>query len=413
MATIAELRDNRNKLLQDAQKILLDANKTAEQRTSAKKMIADAGDIENDLANLEAIEVESRSVNPPPRASVPGASREDNAERSRKALLNYMRSNNEAELRSVTAMERRDLTTTTAGSFIPQGFYPVLTEAEKSWGNILPYLNNYETENGSQMKVALDDDTQNLVTVIGEDTSVVEVDPTPSFVLSSTDTVTTGQILLTIQSLEDSAFDLDAWVRNAFGRRFFRGVTNLVTNGSSTGNIQALTSITAGVTAVGNKLSTATSIPPGATTIDGSNSIGYQDIVSLWSSLDPDYQANAVWSMHNQTRGYLLGVTNTLGNPLFVPNPSTGAFDTLLNRPVVLNQFLPTIAPSKVTVQFGDFKQGYLYRKVKSDLRIFRLNERFMTQGAVAFIGFARVAGNITDAGTHPIVSLTQSAAAA
>jgi len=44
------------------------------------------------------------------------------------------------------------------------------------------------------------------------------------------------------------------------------------------------------------------------------------------------------------------------------------------------------------------------------DLSILRLNERYAELGEVGFIGYARIGGFATDAGTHPIVNLTMHA---
>src|ERR1700679_126481 len=53
---IAELELKRNKLFTDAEAILMSAEKTPEQRTNAKQMIADATAIEGDIESLRAIE---------------------------------------------------------------------------------------------------------------------------------------------------------------------------------------------------------------------------------------------------------------------------------------------------------------------------------------------------------------------
>jgi HK97 family phage major capsid protein len=105
-----------------------------------------------------------------------------------------------------------------------------------------------------------------------------------------------------------------------------------------------------------------------------------------------------------------MGVVDTLGRPLFQPSPNAGAFDTLLGRPVVLNQYQPSIAATNKAVLFGDFSSGYTFRQVQGDLSILRLNERYADTGEVGFIGYARIGGFATNAGTHPIVALQQHA---
>jgi HK97 family phage major capsid protein len=298
-------------------------------------------------------------------------------------------------------LQARDLTTPTTGTgyqLIPQAFYPVLTEAKKAWGNIIEVLNLRETADGAPMKIAFSNDTGSLAQVLGEATPVSEEDPALSSALTLTDQCVTQLIKVSIPELQDSAFDIDQWVRNEFGKRYYRGLTSLITNGSPSGNIQSLLSAAgASVTSL------------------YSNGIGYEDLVAMYGALDPAYIETACWMMKSTTRAFLLGVKDGFGRPLYTPNPTSGQLDRLLGLPVVLNQYMDGIAPSTdspaVTNQpllLGDFKQGYLLRLVKPGLAIARLNERFMDTLEVGFIGYFRAGGISTDAGTHPIVVLNQ-----
>jgi HK97 family phage major capsid protein len=212
-------------------------------------------------------------------------------------------------------------------------------------------------------------------------------------------------VKLTFQELDDSAFDLEAWFRVKFGQRYGRAMEKYITQGDGAGNNIAsiVTTATLGVTAVGN--GTAAGGSNSVAGVDGSNSLGYDDISGLYAALDPAYLPNATWTMNSATRGYLLGVKDSFGRPLFIPNPTSGAFDTLIGRPVVLNQSLANIGPSNVPVQFGDYKQGYLFR-TDGDFSILRLNERFADQLEVGILGYIRVGGMSTDAGTHPLLNL-------
>lgn len=104
-----------------------------------------------------------------------------------------------------------------------------------------------------------------------------------------------------------------------------------------------------------------------------------------------------------------MGTTDTTSRPLFIPSPNSGAFDTLLGRPVILNQYQPNIAAGNKALMLGDFKSGFTLRTV-GDLSIVLMNERYLDTGEIGFIGFARVGGFATDAGTHPIITLQQHA---
>ena len=306
-------------------------------------------------------------------------------------------------IRGETYKENRDLGTVTGGAitagaqFVPEAFYPVLTEAKKMWGNVIEAVTVRETDDGAPMKVAYSNDTGNMAHVVGELGPVVETDPSLSSFLLSTDMCVTDIIKISIAEMTDSAFDLDAFVRDQFGKRYYRGLTSMVTNGSSSGNIGSIVN----------------GAYPGVTSISN-NSIGYADIVSMFGNLDPAYVEGSSWMMKSTTRSFLMGITDSLNRPLFIPSPTSGTFDTLLGRPVILNQYLDLIVPStsspvfaSIPLLFGDFKQGYLLRNVKPGLAIARMNERYLDTLEIGFLGFFRSGGMVTDAGTHPIVGLT------
>jgi HK97 family phage major capsid protein len=395
---IKQLKEQRDALLNQMQSLAQSDKFDAEKRSKFDAMNADVANLEGDITRLESVakfESEQRSI---PR-SQPGASIEnDNAsveERSAKenrAFNKFIKTG---------LLEGRDVTTSTAQAFVPQLFQNILTDALKYYGPIATIVQQKRTTGGQPLKVALDNDTMNSISILGEATAVSEVDPTFTSQILSTDTLSTGLVKVSVQELQDSYFDIDSFIRNKFGIRYGRGLEGWITNGNSSNVASLVTSAYASTTALGNTLLTGS---------DGSNSIGYSDITALFSSLDPAYIGNSTWLMNNMTRGFLLGVKDTLGRPLFIPNPTSGSFDQLLGRPVVLDQALPNIAPSAVgTILFGDFQQGYLFR-TDGDLEIIRLNERYMDTLEVGFVGFARVGGMSLDAGTHPIVKLTQSA---
>jgi HK97 family phage major capsid protein len=382
LVTIKELKDQRNKLLQDAQKLAL-AGFNTESRSAFDKMIAETDVVEADIRRLEAI----AATRPEP-----GIAAVDKKVEEKRAFENWIRTGERSPL--LKQFEARDLGTVTGGSvaagaqFVPQAFYPVLTEAKLAWGKLLEECNERETADGAPMKIALANDTGNLLAVLGEAVQVSEVDPGLGGSITQTDLLTTGVVKVTLNELQDSAFNIDGFVRDCFGKRYYRGLTSLVTNGSSSGNIASVvTSATLGTTGTGSN-----------------TSITYAEIVAMFAALDPAYIDNATWVFNSTTRGVLLAVTDTLGRPLYIPNPSTGAFDQLIGRPVVLDQYLPNPTSALYPLLFGDFQQGYLLRTVKPGLAIARLNERFMDTLEIGFIGYCRAGGISTDAGTHPIL---------
>jgi HK97 family phage major capsid protein len=137
-----------------------------------------------------------------------------------------------------------------------------------------------------------------------------------------------------------------------------------------------------------------------------SATVTFDDLNAVYSALDPAYEGNASWVMSSTTRALIMGEKDTLGRPIFIPNPSSGVLDHLFGRPIVLNQALPSaFVASNVGIMYGDFEQGYLLR-TDGDMSIRRLDERFADSLEVAFLAYARVGGASTDAGTHPLLKL-------
>jgi HK97 family phage major capsid protein len=410
MPTLQEVKTTRDGLLVEMQKLSL-GRFDAESRAKFDTMNADVAIHDADIVRLEAsakYEAEQRSA-PKPTRGQPGQPLDGVDPESKEAKTAQEK---RAFSRYITHGEQRDITTAgtgiNGGALVPQGFEGVLHDAMKFFGPVSTLVGQKKTNNsGAPMKISLANDTGNTLTVLGETVAVSETDPSAfvSYILS-TDTVTTGLVKVSLQELQDSAFDLDGWLRSKFGMRYGRGLEQMITVGNSS-NVASLLASCTTVAAVGN--GTAAGGTNAIAGVDGANSIGYLDIVNLYAALDPAYHASASFMMSSTVRAYLLGVKNTFGQPLFIPNPNGGAFDTLLGRPVVLNQAMPSIAANAKTVIFGDLSQGYLFRS-DGDLTILRLNERYADTLEVGFIGYSRIGGIATDAGTHPLMVLVQSA---
>lgn len=113
--------------------------------------------------------------------------------------------------------------------------------------------------------------------------------------------------------------------------------------------------------------------------------------------------------MSSTVRAYFLGVTDTLGRPLYVPNVNTDNLDHILGIPVVIDQFSPAIGAATVPILLGNLQEAYTLRSV-GEVEVLRLNERYSDTYEVGFQAFTRVYGFGTDAGTHPLIKLTMHA---
>ncbi|HMH14680.1 MAG TPA: phage major capsid protein [Edaphobacter sp.] len=335
---------------------------------------------------------EIRSQRPP--RSQPGVSNDERFELEKRAMRDFVIHGKVSENRDL-GVSTPSGSITGGSQLVAPAFSPILTQAQLAYGGVVNIVNQRQTETGASMKVSLVNDTANGLTTWGEDTAATETDPVLSTITSNTDKYTTGAILVTIEELQDSYFDLDAFIRDAFGQRLYRGLAKNISQGSG-----SFGSYFAGAT------SGATSAGPTAVT--------YADLLALYGSLDPAYLPNATWTMNAATRTALLGVVDTTGRPLFQPALSApngaDALGTLLGHPVVLDQYAPNIAATNKPIAFGDFKSGYTLRNV-GEFSIARDPYTYLiSKGAVGFIGYGRGGSYSTDAGTHPIKYLTMHA---
>lgn len=407
-ATLATLIERRGQLLSEAQRVAL-AEKNTENRAKLATMLGDVEQIEKDieqeqrLASLLAKRSEPTSAAIRQNPGDAGVSTETRAQRQKDAMREYVRFGQvSAENRSfVHTAETRDIGTAVAGNIttnggllVPQAMDDLLHTAQKSWGQIAAIVRTKVTDTGATIKVGGGDDTSNALTVIGEDVAVSETDPNINGLTSSTDVCTTGIIKVSFAELQDSAFDLDAFIRDSFGARYWRGASNMIVNGSSTSNVASLLS---GVT------NTVTS--QAATTFE------WADFTALLGAVDPAYYANAKFAFNSTTRAAILGIVDGNNRPILNINAgSIAGVDVLLGQPTALVQQLPNAASSASgTILYGDFSSAYTFRQVRNDLSILRLNERFADQGMVGFIGYARVGGYMNPLGAaKPLAKLVQ-----
>lgn len=403
MTKLLEMQEKRSQLIAEAQRVVLQDKIDAEARAKFDRMMTDVEQMEGDidrLRRIEKLEAESRATVRPPRPN-PDAEAAPSEERKKlhaKAFERYIRygKGELAPEERAILREYRDVTTTGASgnvagaTMIPQQFLTTLIDAQKLVGNTVSVVAKKVTDNnGAPIKVALSNDTGNsLTTLTLEDTVLTEQDPAFSGFTMQTDTVAT-LVKVSIQELEDSYFDLNAWLREKFGIRYYRGLEYLITNG----NASNVASIVTGATL-------------GANVAAASGPV-FSDFVACYGSQDPAYIPNSKWLFSSVTRAYIMGLKDNYGRPLFIVSPNSGTLDQILGCPVVMNQVLPSAVNVSTTatatgILFGDFEQGYLLR-TDGGISILRLDERYADSLMVGFIGYSRVGGASIDAGTHPI----------
>jgi len=291
------------------------------------------------------------------------------------------------------------------GYLVPTGFVNKVEQAKKWYSSFDDVCQVMRTSTGNSLPYPVSNDTSNKATIIDETSPATELDVTAGHVIFAAYKLKSGLIKASNELLQDSSIDIDSWLAERFAERFGRGEESYFTAGTGSGQPTGiLTAIAAsGATPVTAAGASANS---GLVGDDGTNSIGYTDLVNLEHAVDPAYRMNARYMLHDNTLGVLKRMLDKFGRPLWVPSVAVGEPSTLNGYHYSINQSMPQIGPSNTTMIFGDFSK-FVVRRVAS-MSVKRLAELYAVNDEVGFLAFERVDSNLLDAGTHPLNVLIQ-----
>ncbi len=261
------------------------------------------------------------------------------------------------------------------GFTIPTGFLPELERAMKDYSGIMQVARLLRTASGNVLYIPTEDDTSTVANKIGEGSAITVQDLT--FAQRQLDAYKySTQMRISWELMQDSAFNLEAEVRNVFGARFGRAMNETCTIGDGTGDPNGV--VTAST--LGKQTASATAIT-------------FNEMIDLLHSVDPAYRISpsSGFMMHDAILAVLKKITLGSGDisPLWLPSVRQGDPDTILGKPYWINQAMDsTVAATKKPVLFGDFSK-YVIRLVQ-DVTVIRLNERYADNGLVGFVGWAR-----------------------
>jgi HK97 family phage major capsid protein len=286
------------------------------------------------------------------------------------------------------------VTTTGGGYLVPQGFSNQLDDAVKAFGGMLQASYQFVTETGASFPWPTDNDTTNIGELLGINTAAALQDVLFGQVVFNSYKYSSKIVLVPIELLQDSYFDLNTFLAMKLGQRIGRITNQHFTTGTGTGQP---TGVVTGATAgkVGLTGQTLTVI--------------YDDLIDIVHAVDPGYRMNptARFMLADSSLKVIKKLKDTTGRPLWMPyegaviDPAKKNPDTIMGYPYTINQDMAAMAANAKSIIFGDFEK-YKIRRVM-EMTILRLTERYAEFGQVGFLVFARYDGQLVDAGTHPI----------
>lgn len=403
LVKVKALREERAKLVADAQAILVKADKIGkEDEARFDQMMADADTIKANIDRLEKVmaaehelgqRVEQRAGRD--NISIADAKNQDEQEGTifKKWLLGGMQDLNDQER---LVMQRRaapviqaaqSVGTTTAGGFlVPQSFSDRLEVALKYYSGVMENAEVIETDSGADMPWPTVNDTTQVGAILAENATISAQDVTFASVTLKAYMYTSKLIAVSLQLMQDSFFNMENLIADIAGERLGRIFNTHFTTGTGSGQPNGI--VTA---AASGKVGTT-----GQTT-----SVIYDDLIDLIHSIDPAYRRGSKWMANDSSIKVVRKLKDSQNRPLWEPSVQAGQPDTLLGYPVVTNNDVAAMAANAKSILFGALNK-YKVRRVRG-MTLMRLNERYADALQVGFFAFARVDGNLIDAGTNPV----------
>jgi HK97 family phage major capsid protein len=192
--------------------------------------------------------------------------------------------------------------------------------------------------------------------------------------------------------LDDSAFDIEAWLAERIADKFARSEAAAFVNGDGADKPKGFLTHTT----VANDAWTWGRLGYVVTGADGDfNTINPADaIVDLVYALGARYRSNASFVMNSKTAGVVRKIKDADGRFLWSDGLSAGEPARLLGYPVLVSEDMPDIGNNANAMAFGDFGSGYTIAE-RPDLRILR--DPFSAKPHVLFYATKRVGGDVSD----------------
>lgn len=308
-----------------------------------------------------------------------------------RALLNkWLRGGDKALTAEDWTTVRNTMSTTTeseGGYTVSRPVVGQLIEAMKAHGGMRSVATILSTSQGNTFSYPSNDDTGNEGEQIDENTTATDQDTSFGTVAVPVYKYSSKVITVPIELIQDSEIDVEPLVIRLLGTRLARTTNKRFTFGTGTGQTRGIvTAAAAGK--VGTTGQTAT--------------VTYNDLVDLEHAIDPAYRElpGVGFMMHDNTVKVLRQIKDTSGRPIFVPGYESGvpggAPNTLMNRPIYINQDMAVMAANAKSILFGVLA-NYMIRDVMQ-ATLFRFSDSaYAKKGQVGFMAWARHGGNLLD----------------
>ena len=385
MNKILALREKRANLWNET-KAFLDSHRgedgmvSAEDNATYEKMEADVVALGKEIERLERQAAIDREMDQPtaaPLVSAPAVKApEQKAGRAsdeyKKAFWNQMRGRSTYEVRN--ALQVGELTE--GGYTVPDEFEHQLIEGLEDENIMRGLVHTIRTGSGDhKIPIVASHGTGSWVE---EEGTIPESDDAFSQISLSAHKFAT-MIRISRELLNDSAFDLAAYIAHEFVRRAGAAEEQAILTGDGSHKPIGLLHATLGA-------------ETGVTTASAT-AITADELIDMQHSLKSGYRRKACWIMNDATISAIRKLKDGQGQYIWQPGIKEGAPDMLFNQKVLMSNYMPLIASGNKVILYGDFSYYWLAEREGRTLE--RLNELYAVTDQVGFKMTERLDGRL------------------
>jgi HK97 family phage major capsid protein len=273
-----------------------------------------------------------------------------------------------------TELRAQSVGTDSAGGYtVPEGFRAQLEETIDSYGGVRQVAQILRTASGNPLPMPTVDDTSNKGVILAENSQVSEQDVEFGQVTLGAYMFSSKLVRVSLQLLQDSAFDLPAYLSRALGERIARATNEYFTTGTGSSQPKGVVNV-------------ATSGKVGAS--GQTTSVTYDDLVDLIHSVDPAYRVGGAFLFSDTALRNLRKLKDSTGLPIWQPSTLVGEPDRILGHRYVVSNDMAAPAASGKSILFGDFSK-FIIRDVL-DLQVVRFQERYLDYLQIGFMAYSR-----------------------
>jgi len=385
MKKILELREKRAKAW-EAAKAFLDSKRggdgllSAEDTAAYEKMEQEVVDLGKEIERLErqaAIDAElnkpvSEPITNKPNNNPDGEEKKGRAtDKYKKTFWNAMRRKNFYDVENALQVG----TDSEGGYLVPDEFEHTLVEALEEENFFRSIATVIQTSSGDRKIPVVA--TKGTASWIDEEGAYPESDDSFGQVSIGAYKVAT-MLKVSDELLNDSVFDLEAYISKEFGRRIGAKEEEAFFTGDGKGKPTGIFNTAGGAS---DGVTTAAAI------------ITFDDVMDLFYALKSPYRRKAVWVLNDTTVKALRKLKDNNGNYIWQPSVQAGQPDMILNRPYHTSAYVPEVAAGAKVMAFGDFSYYWIADRQGRSFK--RLNELFAANGQVGFLASQRVDGKL------------------